>query len=597
MKTNGTSGTDALTECEVLDKIVELYEYGFVDLQTRGLFFDFNLYQPTLDRMVLVRIFFEFRPSGGVLPILDYVIFRPDKYHTFFDFVILAAEGVTLLMVLAYIVEEVLHVAQCVYDPTTTWYEYFLRPGTAPHMLNLFLFLVVYGMSYLARISMPDAIDPSSNAYISLWSPGKWARGATGMTSINVLLTWLKIFRHVSFIPVFAQISRTLQVSFRACYGFIIVIILVGFATATAFLLAFGTRLEGFRNFPEAASSIFTAYMGDISLSELRAANYWLGPLLFIIFLLLGIFVLLNMFIAIIGEAYTTTKEDMRREAIARKLSRDPSAQELVQLYVKHLLFTSKGPSKVAAMLQLRRGAKVGPTPAGGVAGGMMGATVGLDGPSLRAMFGSKGKAAGVGLSKDEKLAAGIAADAALAGEAARLRAAGKGNGTSGGGEGGDPEGNGNADAAVTVDVAEGDSQRQTDGAVTAVASEPFSIDGVGDGAGKVGAFKAEDEGATTVGVTAGVVPSGRRAPAPQGLSVYDLDHTGDGVDYDLANGLHEMSELTREAKVGVSEMRALTRMNQELLRRIADLAEAQRTLHAELAALQSSIILGGSIP
>ena len=35
------------------------------------------------------------------------------------------------------------------YDPNTSWYEYFVRPGTAPHMLNLFLFLVVYGMSYV----------------------------------------------------------------------------------------------------------------------------------------------------------------------------------------------------------------------------------------------------------------------------------------------------------------------------------------------------------------------------------------------------------------------------------------------------------------
>jgi hypothetical protein len=111
-------------------------------------------------------------------------------------------------------------------------------------MLNLFLFLVVYGMGYVARIRMPDTIDPSANAYISLWSPGNWFRGATAMASINVLLTWLKIFRYIGFVPVFAQISRTLEASFRACFGFIIVFVLIGFAMASAFLLAFGTRIE-----------------------------------------------------------------------------------------------------------------------------------------------------------------------------------------------------------------------------------------------------------------------------------------------------------------------------------------------------------------
>ena len=43
-------------------------------------------------------------PAVGVLPILDYVVFRPDKYHTFFDLVVLCAEGIILLMVLWYIV-------------------------------------------------------------------------------------------------------------------------------------------------------------------------------------------------------------------------------------------------------------------------------------------------------------------------------------------------------------------------------------------------------------------------------------------------------------------------------------------------------------
>ena len=160
---------------------------------------------------------------------------------------------------------------------------------------------------------MPSDIDPNTNAYVSLWSPGNWFRGATSMASLNVLLTWLKIFRYIGFVPVFAQISRVLEASFRACFGFIVVIVLVGFATASAFLLAFGTRIEGFRNLTEAASSVFMGFLGDISLNELRAANYWLGPVLFIIFLLLGIFVLLNMFIAIIGEAYSSTKEAMHR--------------------------------------------------------------------------------------------------------------------------------------------------------------------------------------------------------------------------------------------------------------------------------------------
>lgn len=61
-----------------------------------------------------------------------------------------------------------------------------------------------------------------------------------------------------------------------------------------------------------------------------------------------------------------------------------------------------------------------------------------------------------------------------------------------------------------------------------------------------------------------------------------------------LPHGLHEMSDLMRETRIGVTEMRTMMRMNKELLRRMGEMAETQKSLHAELAALQRSIILGG---
>jgi hypothetical protein len=58
-----------------------------------------------------------------------------------------------------------------------------------------------------------------------------------------------------------------------------------------------------------------------------------------------------------------------------------------------------------------------------------------------------------------------------------------------------------------------------------------------------------------------------------------------------------EMSDLMRETRMGVTEMRTMMRMNKEMLRRMGEMAELQKSLHHELAALQSSIMLGGSIP
>jgi hypothetical protein len=266
---------------------------------------------------------------------------------------------------------------------------------------------------------------------------------------------------------------------------------------------------------------------------------------LFIIFLLLGIFVLLNMFIAIIGEAYSSTKDDMKREAVARKISNHPSAQDLIQLYMKHMLFTMKPHGTLAAALntaalkkRMTSVASMRWNPAavaggGGVAGGMMGG-VNRGALGLRHMFGGGGgrDTSGAGGAGDE---AGKAADDALAGEAARLREAGEGNGPgeanvkAGSGEEGD------AAAPVAVDVL--DKAPDSDGGVTTV--EPFAGGGDGDVANgdangdgakvvKVGPFGLPLE-STGVGFDNGEAAEAARAPGTETAPGGAGDGTGEG--------------------------------------------------------------------
>ena len=63
----------------------------------------------------------------------------------------------------------------------------------------------------------------------------------------------------------------------------------------------------------ESIYALVRALLMDFSLQELRNANLWLGPLFFGSFIILAVFVLLNMFIAIISDAYSEVRRELER--------------------------------------------------------------------------------------------------------------------------------------------------------------------------------------------------------------------------------------------------------------------------------------------
>eukprot|EP01025_Chloroclados_australasicus_P020719 TRINITY_DN21864_c0_g1_i1.p1 TRINITY_DN21864_c0_g1~~TRINITY_DN21864_c0_g1_i1.p1 ORF type:complete len:254 (+),score=30.25 TRINITY_DN21864_c0_g1_i1:145-906(+) len=78
--------------------------------------------------------------------------------------------------------------------------------------------------------------------------------------------------------------------------------------------MAFGTRMEQYRNLKESFYAVVRALLMDFDLQELRNANLWLGPVFFGTFILLAVFVLLNMFIAIISDAYSETRMELQQQ-------------------------------------------------------------------------------------------------------------------------------------------------------------------------------------------------------------------------------------------------------------------------------------------
>ena len=92
---------------------------------------------------------------------------------------------------------------------------------------------------------------------------------------------------------------------------FLLMFFIVFCATGQAFNMAFGTHLLHYSTSASSMMTLFRALLGDFEYFDLQRTDSVAAPLLFILFVLLVGFILLNMFIAILAEAYSKAKVEV----------------------------------------------------------------------------------------------------------------------------------------------------------------------------------------------------------------------------------------------------------------------------------------------
>jgi len=94
----------------------------------------------------------------------------------------------------------------------------------------------------------------------------------------------------------------------RTVLVFLTLFILIIFSYSLAFSLAFGADLYDYRTISASFVTLIRMAFGDINYDELAAANYVLGPILFITFVFFVTLVLMNLLVAILSEVYINTQ-------------------------------------------------------------------------------------------------------------------------------------------------------------------------------------------------------------------------------------------------------------------------------------------------
>ncbi|XP_066304092.1 polycystin-2-like protein 1 isoform X2 [Branchiostoma lanceolatum] len=291
-------------------KILELFTNLWTDRGTRVVFIDFTVYNANINLFCVVRLTAEFPPTGGLIPSFNFRTVKLLRYVTNYDFFIMACEGLYVLFIIYYIIEEALEIKR-------HRLGYFKSFSNILDVTVILLSLAAIAFNVYRTLKVEELLDqllesPETYADFEFLA---WAQGIyNDMVAITVFFAWIKVFKYISFNKTMTQLSSTLARCAKDIAGFLVMFFIIFFAYAQLGYLVFGTQVKDFSTFPDAIFTLFRIILGDFDFNALEEANRVLGPMFFITYILLVFFVLLNMFLAIINDTYSEVKEEIAQQ-------------------------------------------------------------------------------------------------------------------------------------------------------------------------------------------------------------------------------------------------------------------------------------------
>jgi hypothetical protein len=280
---------------------------NYIDLQTKAVFVDLTVYNAMIDRICSIRLVAEMTKAGGVLPTHEFEVLRLWEYVTQEDFFFV---GILVIVALFY----VFYFLEALQEYRMLGIQYLKSFLNMMQILNFVFFLIHLCLSVYAVTILPEDVPVDSETFIEFLPSVRFKNSGTAVQAINVFLNWFKLIAILSYAPTFGVMTDTLAKAAEGVAGFGVIFFIVFFGFAQAHTMVFHGRLEDFRTISQSIFALLRSLLGDFDFLSLQDAHVHMGPLFFIIFVSLAMFVVLNMLVAIISDAYITCQEEMRQK-------------------------------------------------------------------------------------------------------------------------------------------------------------------------------------------------------------------------------------------------------------------------------------------
>lgn len=276
--------------------LAQLQASNWVDAQTRLVVIDVTTFNQNINLFWTGQMLFEFLPSGGILPSATFRVLRLYRYpDTFRGRLQIGLELVVVIFVAFYCTLEIVDLVR---DPMA-----FLTDGwNFLDVANLLLFFALFALRGVLAREFGKFSD--TNRFFNFSRIVVLHSAHDNIVAFNGFLLFFKVLKYTRFSKRAIVIAKTIKHGVGALFSFLVIVlfILVGFAFMAN--ISFGNDVSEYKTLGFSILSIFRALTSGVEFEKLWENNRLMGPLFFVAFVVIFIFILLNVFLAIISNSY-----------------------------------------------------------------------------------------------------------------------------------------------------------------------------------------------------------------------------------------------------------------------------------------------------
>eukprot|EP00697_Spironema_sp_BW2_P011280 gnl/Spiro4/26930_TR13396_c0_g1_i1.p1 gnl/Spiro4/26930_TR13396_c0_g1~~gnl/Spiro4/26930_TR13396_c0_g1_i1.p1 ORF type:complete len:815 (-),score=193.80 gnl/Spiro4/26930_TR13396_c0_g1_i1:118-2562(-) len=180
--------------------------------------------------------------------------------------------------------------------------------------LAAFVALIIMRFVYLARVSSVKPADLLADKYINYETLAYSYNIELNLLGLNILLTLLRIFKYFQLSPQLYALWSTISRAMPELAAFVIIFFIVFMGFTLMGYVLFGERAELYRNLTQAISTNFGILLGQRVFEQIYPINRLVAPLYFVSYVVIVFLVLINVFLAIITDAYREIEDERKEE-------------------------------------------------------------------------------------------------------------------------------------------------------------------------------------------------------------------------------------------------------------------------------------------
>lgn len=280
----------------------------WIDYMTAAVFIEFTIYQPASSLYSNIKFLFEKFPSGGtntMSQVKTLTIYSPKDpdFRGLYE----TCHLLFMLMILVCVATEIGKIYQhgC---------KYFKNPWSWLEVILLASSFASLAMFFLKESYTSDFITKVRENPFQSWSMDNivlWSDLEVTLLAFVVFLVTMKLLRIIRFNPHIIQMRMTLAIASKHFLSFTFAFMTIITAYVTLTVLTFGGNVYEYRSFAQSFSSILLMLIGaKAPFHELREVSVIIGPFFIFAYMVTIVMIFLNMFLAILNDAYTESREN-----------------------------------------------------------------------------------------------------------------------------------------------------------------------------------------------------------------------------------------------------------------------------------------------